>query len=154
MPITLPAWACPRKPRSADAPSALPSCACLAEFPHAVDDLFITKSVTENCMYKLKLFDPEADEWKEVNISWVKGNRFIPLDPEDTTKKQQRVTELNRNSIKRSLQPPKAATAVGLDSATPLRGFRRRLPSGHCSPPPSDSMQGETLMDMKRASSF
>merc|ERR1719258_888183 len=43
----------------------LSSIACLAEFPHAVDDLFITKQVSEDGMYTLKLFDPEADEWTE-----------------------------------------------------------------------------------------
>ena len=46
----------------------LSSIACLAEFPDAVYDLFITKEVTEDGMYTLKLFDPEAGEWAEVTI--------------------------------------------------------------------------------------
>jgi len=46
----------------------LSSIACLAEFPEAVYELFITKEVTEDGQYTLKLFDPEADEWIEVTI--------------------------------------------------------------------------------------
>merc|ERR1712100_348216 len=46
----------------------LSSIACLAEFPDAVYDLFITKEVTEDGMYTLKLFDPEAGKWAEITI--------------------------------------------------------------------------------------
>jgi len=51
----------------------LSSIACLAEFPQAIKDLFITKEVTDDGRYELRLFDPEIEEWITVVI-----DDFVP----------------------------------------------------------------------------
>jgi calpain-15 len=51
----------------------LSSIACLAEFPEVIQSLFVTKEVTEDGKYELRLYDPEAGEWINVII-----DDFVP----------------------------------------------------------------------------